>query len=69
MWKRIFGGLLFVWMTAAAIGSFQGVHFGRGVRGGTELVGIGVCVLLAIIGLVIAISPAKTLKPPDKPSD
>jgi hypothetical protein len=59
MWKRVFGGVVFVWMTAAAIGSWREVHLGQGARGGTELAAVVVCALLALIGRLMAIGPAK----------
>ncbi|HEV3138570.1 MAG TPA: hypothetical protein VGZ26_11715 [Pirellulales bacterium] len=62
MVKRIFGGLLFLWMTAAVIGGGWELRDKQGTRFWTG-VGAGVfCACLAAIGLTMAFGKAK---PPD----
>ena len=66
MWKRIFGAALFVWMAAATFGSTKDMLSHQGVRQATEIAAIVVCAALALIGLIMAVAPAKPLPPDDK---
>lgn len=55
MWKRIIGALVFVWMVAAVIGAARDLHPGQGARTYTEFAMIGVCAVIGLIGLAVAI--------------
>jgi hypothetical protein len=66
VWKRIFGAALFVWMGGTAILSAKDMLSHQGVRDATEIASIVAFAAMALIGLVMAITPAKRLSPNDK---
>jgi len=61
MVKKILGWLLFVWMSIAVIGASRDMLTHGGVRLGAELGAAVFCAVLAVLGLVMALS-----RPPRK---
>jgi hypothetical protein len=67
MWRRIFGGLLFLWMAAATIGASLQLRDKHGTPFWTGVGAAVFCGSLAAIGLKMVFHKAKANKDPQEP--